>query len=181
MTLTSSKKLVPNPTDGDFSEVAAAETPGGEFGTDNVAVALPLEGVTTTPGADWTYSATAEGGTGETPVNGIDLDGQPGMIYSGPAGAAIRVEFKGLDVSEGTIAPEASDSVVAAIFKNNAIVAFAEEGFTNEIDTGTPVEFNGQAYVGGLQNGDVIRIGLVGGSEETADWDVAVGGSFVLV
>jgi hypothetical protein len=155
------------------TEAAAAETAEGVFGTANLAESLALtEGYSEL--GDWTYSATAEGRTGEVAVSGIDLDGEPGLIYSGPAGGAVRVTCRDLDVAEGTIAPEAADSVVAALFLNNDIVAFADEGYTAELDTEAAVEFNFDTYVGGLQVGDVLRLGLVGGGEEVSDWDVAV-------
>lgn len=153
------------------TEAAAAETAEGALGTANTAEALALtEGYSEL--GDWVYSATAEGRTGEVAVAGIDLDGEPGLIYNGPAGAHVRVAFKNLDISEGTIAPEAGDSVTAAVMLNNTVVAYADEGFVAEIDTEAAVEFNCDTIVGPLQPLDVIRLALVGGGEETADWDV---------
>lgn len=175
MTLTGNTRLRTAEFQADFSEAAAAETAA------ELAEALALEGATPAVNGDWTYSATAEGRTGETAVNSIDLDGEPGVIYSGPTGGAVRVHVNGLDVSEGTIAPEATDSVAAALFVNNTIVDFFDEGFVSEVDTETAVEFNIDTYVGGLIEGDVIRVGLVGGGEETADWDVALGGELNIV
>ena len=82
------------PVTADFDEATAAETAEGTFGTDNLGEALaigslvPADGsVTSTEGAPaFEYSATAEGRTGEVAVDGIDLDGEPGLIYQGPAG-----------------------------------------------------------------------------------------------
>jgi hypothetical protein len=163
---------------GDFAEAVAAET------TAEGAEALAITDSSSIAGnesGDWAYSATAEGRTGEVAVDGIDVDAEPGLIYTGPAGGAVRVAVKNLDVSEGTIAPEAGDSVVAAVLLNNTVVAYADEGFTAELDTETAVEFNMDTYVGGLQSGDVIRVALIGGAEETADWDVAEGGTIDIV
>lgn len=165
-------KLTSTPYSIAVAEAAAAETAEGTYGTDNTAEALALtEGYDET--GDWLYSATAEGRTGETAVNGLDVDGEPGLIYSGPVGNVVRVTLQDLDISEGSIAPEAGDSVVAAIMLNNTVVAFADEGFTNEIDTGIAVEFNIDTLVGPLSESDVLRVALIGGGEEVADWDVA--------
>lgn len=173
MTLTHSTKLVGTPYSIIATEAAAAETAEGVLGTDNTAEALALTEAYVETG-DFVYSATAEGRTGEVAVAGVDLDGEPGLIYSGPSGVAYRVSIAGLDVSEGSIAPEATDSVTAALYQNNTVVAFADEGFVSEIDTGTAVAFNFDTYVS-LTEGDVLRLGLLGGGEEVADWDVAVG------
>lgn len=170
MTLTNVTKLEASEYSVLPTEAAAAETAEGTLGSGNTGEALGLTEAYSELG-DWTYSATAEGRTGENAVNGIDLDEEPGLIYRGPAGAGVRVAAV-LGVSEGTIAPEAGDSVVAAIFLNNDVIAYADEGFVSEIDTGTTTTFNVDTYVGPLQEGDVVRLGLVGGGEETADWDI---------
>ena len=176
MTLTNSTKLASAEAQADFTEAAAAETVA------EAAVALAMEGVTPAVNGDWTYSATAESVGGEVAGSGgHDLDAAPGLIYSGPAGGAVRIKVAGLDILEGTIAPEAADSVAAAVFVNNDLVDYFDEGFVDEIDTATAVEMNLDTYLGGLQPLDVVRIGLVGGGEETADWDVAVGGSINII
>jgi len=175
MTLTNNTRLQTAEFQADFSEAAAAET-AAELGE-----SLALEGATPAVNGDWAYSATAEGRTGEVAVNSIDLDGEPGVIYSGPAGGAVRVKVANLDILEGTIAPEAADSVTAALFLNNDVVAFFDEGFVSEIDTEIASEMNVDTYVGGLLSGDVIRVGLIGGGEETADWDVALGGTLNII
>ncbi len=168
------------PIHGDFTEAAAAETAEGVQGTANLAEALALEtilpadGLLPLEGGMLEYNATAEGRTGEVAVNGNDLDEEPGLVYGGPAGVFnhLQVRITNLDVLEGTIAPEATDSVVAAVFVNNDIIAFADEGYTVEIDTATLVEFNIDTIVT-VTEGDVVRFALVGGGEETADWDVS--------
>jgi hypothetical protein len=161
------------------AEAAAAETAEGTFGTNNLAESLALtEGFTEL--ADFTYSATAEGRTGEVADanSAIDVDAEPGLIFTGPSGSSFQMGFRNIDVSEGTIAPEATDSVTAALLVNNEIVAFADEGYVSEIDTGIATEFNLEngTYVT-LQESDVVRLCLVGGGEEVADWDVDTAGS----
>jgi len=175
MTLTNSTKLQSTEAQGDFSEATAAAVAA------EVAESLALEGVTPAVNGDWTYSGTAEGRTGEVAVNGIDLDGEPGLIYSGPPGNAVRVKFTNLDIDHGLIAPEAGDTAAVALFVNNDIIAFADEGFVAELDAEPAIEFNLDTYVPGLQTSDVIRIGIVGGGEETLDLDVAVGGTINIV
>ncbi len=172
MTLSSHVKLKSSPYSIAVAEAAAAETAEGVAGTANLAEALALTEAYDETG-DFVYSATAEGRTGEVAVSGNDVDGEPGLIYSGPSGVHVRVAFDNLDVSEGTIAPEATDSVVAAILQNNTIVAYADEGYTSELDTETAVEFNCDTIVGPLTEGDVVRVALIGGGEEVSDWDVA--------
>ena len=177
MTLTNSTKLRSVTVNGDFAEDASAAVvaEGGE--------ALALTDSSSIAGAesgDWTYSATAEGATGEVAVDGVDVDAEPGMIYTGPAGNAVRVKVANLDVASGLIAPEAADTVTAAVLKNNDVVAFADEGFVAELDAVT-AEFNIDTYVGGLKSGDVIRVALIGGGEETLDLDVAEGGTIDIV
>lgn len=165
------------------SEAAAAETAEGTFGTDNLAEALALTEAFSELG-QFIYSATAEGRTGEVANadSAIDLDGEPGLIYSGPSGAAFNIGFNNVDVLEGTIAGEATDSVVVALMVNNEIVAFADEGYTAEIDTGTAVEFNLEngTYVV-LQESDVVRLALIGGGEEVTDWDIDTVGNLYVV
>ena len=165
------------------TEAAAAETAEGTFGTTNLAEALALtEGFQEL--AFFVYSATAEGRTGEVPnaQSAIDLDGEPGIIYSGPSGVAFTVGFTLLNVMEGTIAGEATDSVTAAVMVNNEIVAFCDEGYVNELDTEVAVEFNLEngTYVV-LQEGDVVRLALIGGGEEVTDWDVDTAGSLYII
>lgn len=167
------------PTYGDFTEAAAAETAEGTKGTDNLGEALALEGIVPADGVlpleggTLEYNATAEGKTGELAVAGIDLDEEPGLVYGGPSGVFnhLQVRVTNLDVLEGTIAPEATDSVTAAVLVNNTVVGFADEGYVSEIDTGILTEFNIDC-IATVTEGDVIRIALLGGGEEVSDWDV---------
>ena len=165
------------------AEAAAAETAEGTFGTTNLAESLALTEAFTELGL-FTYSATAEGRTGEEPdeSSAIDLDGEPGLIYTGPSGVAFNIGFGLLNVAEGTIAPEATDSVTAALMVNNEIVAFSDEGYVNEIDTEVAAEFNLEngTYVV-LMESDVVRLALIGGGQEVTDWDVDTAGSLWIV
>jgi len=158
----------------------------GDFAADTSAAIIGEAGegqvITVTDNADWTYSAAAESVGGEvTGVGGLDFDVEPGLIYSGPVGGAIRVKFAGLDVDHGLIAPEATDVVQAAVVLNNDIIAFADEGNAVEFDAEPAIEFNCDTYIGNLQTGDVVRVALIGTNEETLDLDVAEGGTFVIV
>lgn len=165
------------------SEAAAAEVAEGTFGTTNLAEALGLtEGFSEL--GQFVYSATAEGRTGEEPNenSAIDLDGEPGLIYSGPSGVAFNIGFGNIDISEGTIAPEATDKVTVALMVNNDIVAFADEGYVTEIDTEVAYEMNLEngTYVV-LQESDVVRLALIGGGQEVTDIDVDTAGSLWIV
>ena len=159
------------------TEDAAQETAEGTFGTDDLASSLDLTEAYVETG-NFVYSATAEGRTGEVAnaESAIDLDATPGLIYNGPSGVGYAITIAGLDVSEGTIAPEATDRVTAALMVNNEILAFADEGYVAELDTETAVAFNIATYAA-LTEGDVVRVALIGGGEEVSDWDVAVGGT----
>jgi hypothetical protein len=157
------------PITADFSEATAAEVvaEGSE--------AFALEGASLSP--HWSYSATAEdNGTAGA------LDGQPGVVFSGPVTQAVRVSVSGLQLLEGAIqAPEATDSFVGAVFKNSTQVAtLATEAGTaiiTELDTETAVVLEGDVIVDAVSDGDVIRIGVVGLTDETYDLDVALGGA----
>ncbi len=170
---------------GEFVEFAAIETVA------ETPVDLDLEPSDNTDVTNFLFSETAED-------NGIagDLDGTDGLIYDGPDGTYVQVTVAELEISEGTIAPGATDEVVAAIYINsthfdnmntedarrlgikNAKVVSTEEtlgsGFVSEIDTAVAVEFNYNGMVGPLLNTDVIRFALLGGGEGTIDWDVDV-------
>jgi hypothetical protein len=129
--------------------------------------------------SDWTYSATAEGRTGEVAVDGVDMDLEPGLIYSGPVGGAVRVAWDNVDVSAGDIAPEATDRISCALYLNNTLVAGSDEGSVNELDTVT-AEFSGSVVLNNLQTNDVLRIGLQGSGEETVDLNVSQGGHLTI-
>lgn len=178
MTLTNNQKLASVSVNGDFLEATASAVvaEGGE------ALALELStDIADMETGDWTYSATAEGRTGEVAVGLVDLDGEPGLIYSGPPGNAVRVKFTNVDIDHGLIAPEATDTATVAVMLNNEVIAYADEGFVAELDAEPAIEFNCDTYVGGLQTNDVIRIAVIGGTEETLDLDVAAGGSVDIV
>ena len=159
---------------GDFNELTSAETGAAE------AVILDLT-ADTAPGYDgleFTFSENAEDGG---IVGAHDL--ADGLIYEGPQEVYrnFAIEVTGLDVSEGAIVlPEESDEVTLVLYVNSDIVAFADEGFTRDVDTGTAVEFNLEAVVS-LTDTDVIRFGLISpAGDETVDWDVAEGGEWVI-
>ena len=74
-------------------------------------------------GVEWTYGATAED-------NGIagELDLQPGIVFSGPAGlyTVCKVAVNQVDVLEGAIiAPEQEDFVTLGLYVNSALWAIA--------------------------------------------------------
>jgi hypothetical protein len=172
MTLTSNMKLESAALSGDFAEDASAAV---------IAEAGEGQVITVVDNTDWTYSGTAESIGGEvTGVGGLDFDAEPGIVYSGPVGGAVQVNFTNLDVAAGLIAPEATDTATVAIVLNNDIVAFADEGYVNELDALT-VEYNASTYIGNLQTSDVIRVAIVGNTEETLDLDVAEGGEFDII
>ena len=143
-----------------------------------VAVSAPLEGATPAVSGDWAYSATAEGRTGEVAVNGIDMDDAPGVIYSGPSGVAVRVQVTGFDIDLAIIAPAAINTLALGLYLNNTLVDYCDEGFVTELDDEVVDEFNLDTYVGAIQEGDVIRMGYVQGTENAElDFTAVVGGS----
>lgn len=158
----------PSSAHGDFSEAVAAEM------TAEGSEALALEGAS--PNPHLTYSATAEdNGTAGA------LDGEPGVIYSGPVTTALRVSVAGLALSEGTIAPEATDDIAAGVFKNSTLVATlaTEAGVSVITETDAFLAtMEGDVIVDAVADGDVIRIGLISLNEETVDIDVALGGAW---
>ena len=110
---------------------------------------------------DWTYSATATD-------NGIagEMSGEPGLIYNGQSGAAVRVVVSNLDLaSDGIIAPTAGDNYIMAVYVNSTLTLESDEGTENEMDTDT-VEHNVDGVVYDLQETDVIRFapGLLSGT-----------------
>ena len=152
-----------------FTEAVAAETAGEE------AEALALTATGLSP--DFEYSATAEnpGSTGE-------MDLQPGLIYKGEVTRPVMVRVDALTLSGGTIAPEATDQIVAGIFKNGTLVAtldnesVADEYILDELDAETGV-MKGGTIVDAVAPADVIRVGILGLGAETVDVDVAAAGS----
>ena len=171
MSLVSSTKLRSVSVNGDFEAVAdvdlVAETPEAQPLTISAGVAGSESG-------DWAYSATAEdNGTAGA------LDGQPGIIYTGQSGNAVRVKVTNFDVDEESIIADATDSATMGVYVNSSLVAYADEGFVAELDI--TAEFNVDTYVGGLQTNDVIRVAVVGGTESTFEAGVAEGGTIDIV
>ncbi len=175
MTLTGNTRLRSVSINGQPTEVADVDivSEGGE--------AIPYvesSGVAGLESGDWTYSATAESVGGEVAVNGLDFDDEPGWIYSGPVGGAVRVKVTALGIVEAGIA-DAADSATMAIVVNQTPVAFADEGFVAELDIAA--SFNADTYIGGLGALDVIRVCIVGGSEETDELDCDEAGTIDIV
>lgn len=173
----------------DFTEDAEAEVLEG------TAEALALEEGAQVPAelGDFTYSATAESNGGAPtaaqlsadPLGLYDLDAQPGLIYSGPSGVAVEVRFTNLDIVEtNDEAPEATDEWTAAVFVNNTLMAYADEGYVSELDTQTAAELNlaDGTYVT-LNESDVLRVALISqeGNEDDQTVDVAEGGQLVII
>ncbi len=171
---------------GDFEEVTEADTAA------EVIEALPLTLTDAENNPDFTYNATTEDNlnqTAEADYTGV-VDGQAGITYNGPAGMYnhLRVSVANLDILEGAgIAPAAGDSVVPVLLVNSNVIAFFDTedarapsgGFVSEIDTEIAAEYHIDTIVQ-VQNGDVIRVGLQGGGENTVDWDIAEGGEFLI-
>ena len=98
MTITNNTKIAVEQTSGVVPELALVEA--GANLTESVPVTMT--GIADAP--DWTYSATAED-------NGTagNLDGQPGLTYSGPATNHFRVKITNFDTIEHAITlPRAS-------------------------------------------------------------------------
>jgi len=141
---------------------------------------IPAEG-------DFTYSATAEGRTGEVAVitNGVsnDFDGAAGFIYRGEDGGAVRVAIQNLDLTANAITgPTEGENYVVALLQNNDVVAYADEGWLDGADL-SATEINLDTYVGGLKENDVLRVAILseeGNADEEADIDVAEGGNILI-
>lgn len=164
MTLVGNTSFAVTPLIGETDEKALLE-PGANL-VDAIEVTITDDGEV----QDWTYSATAED-------NGTagNLDGQEGVIYSGPDGNYFRVKATNVDFLEhGITPPEAADTACMALFKNSEVVALADEGY-NEHDAEIAVEYNVDAVVGPFNEGDVLRIGAVFTGEADGDLDVAPG------
>ena len=119
---------------------------------------------------DFTYSATAED-------NGVagDLDGQPGCIYAGPSGMAVRVAVANVDAIEhGITLPEATDTAALTVWKNSDAVGYGDEGFSTHAAE-IAVEHNTDILVADLNEGDVIRVGFTFTGEVDGDLDLAAG------
>jgi hypothetical protein len=169
MTLSKNQKFEKQgPIYGETDEVALVE-PGANL-VESTALTLSVDAES----ADWTYSATAED-------NGTagNLDGQPGVVYNGPNGGYAQVRVTNYDTLEHAItAPEATDTAALALFKNSEVVDYGDEGF-NAHASEIAVENNVNTYVGPLNTGDVVRVGVVFTGEVDADLDLAPGEIFI--
>ena len=164
MSLTNSTRFNIKQLAGTVPEVALSE-PGAIL-----AEAIPVTLTDVANSKDFTYSATAED-------NGTagDLDGQPGVIYSGPPGMVVRVAVAGVDSIEHAItAPEATDTAAFTLWRNSEVAGFGDEGY-NAHASEAAVENNIDTIVGPLQTGDVIRAGFSFTGEVDADLDIAPG------
>lgn len=117
---------------------------------------------------DWTYSATAED-------NGTvgALDGQPGLVFNGPNETVVTVGFADFDMTEGTIAGEATDEIDMALYINSTETTESDEG-DSEHSVGGTVEFNLADTDVSLENGDVVRfvVQMAASNEDDADYDI---------
>ena len=124
--------------------------------------AAALSTTDTTNPTDWTYGATTED-------NGIagQMDLEPGLLYNGPSGVSIRVVVANWDIDgPGIIAPDATDAFALGVYVNSLLVAECDEGVVIEQDAAEVGEFNIDTMVHNLQEGDVIRFGVLGLGEE---------------
>ena len=164
MSLTNSTKFNVVQQTGTVPEVALSE-PGA-----NLMEAIPVTLTNNADVQDMLYSATAED-------NGIagNLDGQPGLIYTGPQGNYFRVKLTNVDTIEHAItAPEATDTASLAVFINSVVADYGDEGY-NEHDAEIAVENNIDTLVGPMNTNDILRVGFVFTGEVNADLDVAPG------
>ena len=158
---------------GDFDEATSAETGAVE------AVVLALTVDANGPNAlEFTFAETTEDGGivgAHDNTDGIQLE------CAGEYYREVAVEVTNLDVSEGAITiPEEGDAVTLVLYKNSQIVAVADEGFVQDVDTGIAVEFNLEAVLS-MTDLDVLRFALISpAGDETVDWDVAEGGEWVI-
>ena len=155
---------------GSFTDATAAETAGEE------AEALALTVTDHSNEVDWEYSAIAEDNTTDVHQQGeaiapSEMDLQPGLLYKGPSGISIQVMITELDILEGSIEPEEGDGLNVAAYLNSTPMIESDEGLSKDFDTETSVEFNLRGTIHNVQEGDVVRFGMYGTSEETVDWD----------
>jgi hypothetical protein len=150
---------------------------------DETATAPLMEGQEPILNGDWTLTENAENRLGEIAVTTgnliVDFDAAAdGFVYSGVPGNSVAVKVKALDVDLAAIAPGATDTAYVAVFRNNEMIATADEGVLTEFDDEVVDEFNCVTYVPNVQVGDVIRAAFVQTSEnEEFDLTVVNGGS----
>ncbi len=122
------------------------------------------------PSPDWTYSTTAENLVEEVAVLGVDMDDEPGLIYSGKVGAAISLQLTDFDLSAGEDVAETTDFYNVGIFVNNDLIIISDEGWVEGDAAST--EFNLNGLVPNLQTNDVLRVAVI--SQEGAEDDITV-------
>ena len=175
MTLTTTRRLRPSGVIGYVTLGTAIDV------LENTAEAQPL--TFDISSADWTYSAAAEGRTGEVAVRGVDMDGEPGLIYAGQNLSAVHIQLKDCDLLASEVsllAPEATDGFNVGLYVNNDLIAGSDEGATIEMDTAT-VEFNASGYVGNLIAGDVLRVAVIASSGNEDGVKLKLNGGSVLI
>lgn len=179
MTLSKHLKNVPaeqitDALETDQVELAATEgnaqlVPLDETGIDPIYAVNP----------DWQFTENAENPAGEVPVNSIDFDATDGIVYTGDAPTAVNVTVlvdTAAGAGIGAIAPTSTDTAVLALYKNNDLVGYADEGFAAELDAAA--EWNLSTYVN-VNEGDVLRLAFVNGQAEAFDLEVVETGSLV--
>lgn len=173
------------------TRIEGLTSPVGLFdGNANLVKAIPLIMDGNGETGELAYSATAE--DAGTPG---DLDGQPGLIYTGTPGGFVNVQVSDFDVKASPTSattPESSafveageiaaveDSVSLNVFINSDIAGHCDEGSVVEMDTAT-AEFNMDQQIGPLVSGDVIRLGLVWTGEADADLSLPTAGAVRII
>jgi hypothetical protein len=72
--------------------------------------------------------------------------------------------------------------VFGGIYVNNTLISTADEGVLTELDDEVVEELNIDTYIGNLQVGDVVRIGVQGlGEEAEVDIETVVGGTISII
>jgi hypothetical protein len=135
-----------------------------------LAESIPVTMTNVANSIDFSYSATAEdNGTAGA------LDGQPGVIYAGPSGMAVRVAIANVDTIEhASTPPEATDTAALTLWRNSEAVGYGDEGFNAHVSE-IAVENSLDTIVAGLNEGDVLRVGFTFTGEVNGDLDVAPG------
>ncbi len=170
-TVTADAEALVNPDQTDMAALAMAIVAGGHS---EIAGGDHLH-----DGSEFEYSATAED-------NGIAgaYDLEPGLIFRGPANlyTTVKVVVQNVDVTEGIIAPEATDEITLSLHVNSALWAIADEGFVENGANGTVVEFNLSADLA-LTEADVVRLVLLSptGDESEINYDVGSAGTVEII
>ena len=120
----------------------------------------------------WEYIAIAETVSEIAGYREFDFDGQPGLVYTGPTGAAIRVQLNALSVGAGIAGVIEGGTTDIALFLDNDYVVGSDEGPVDVAEAAT--DFNFDTYVN-INEGQAVRVVLI--NEETGstdDYDVAI-------